>query len=199
MQRPLLQWGFAAAALVLLVVGGLLVRENSRLHFEMSQSQANQNELLERESELQLRETKLRNEISSQSAIGSETEQELAKVRKEREKLQQELIKSKQQIVDQKRFEEKQRTEAKKQKTSAPSRQVSIATFILSPTLRGNNQLQELSIPTNTVSARMRLELESDDFPVYRVALQNSADGRTVWQSGRIKSKMNGQAQNLDC
>ena len=197
--RSSLQWGFAAAALALMFFGVWLFWENSRLRSEISQTQSNRDELLKRESELQQREKQLQDEIANQQNVNSETEKELAQIREEREKLEQELKKSQDQkrINDQQRLTE-QRTETKKQPTSSPNRQISIASFILTPSLRDNNQLQTVSIPSGTNSVAMQLELESDDYASYRVALRNQSNGQVLWQSGKLKSKTRGANKVLN-
>ncbi len=191
--RLSLQWGFAIAALALMIFGGWLFLENSRLRFEMNEAQAKRDELLKRESEFQQRERQLRNEIAKQQTDNSATETEFAKIREEREKLEQELknLQQQQQISERKRQNE-QRAATKKQPVFSLNRQSIAATFLLTPSMRGNNQLQTISIPANTDAAVVRLELESDDYPIYRVALKNLSDSRILWQSGKIKSKSNG-------
>jgi hypothetical protein len=185
-----LQWGFALAALALLIFGGWLYFENSRLRNEMSQTQTNREELLKRESELQKREKQLQDEIADHQIKNSETEKELAKIQAERAKLEEELKNRK--SPEQQQRPKEQIAETRKQPKTPPNRQVNIASFILTPSLRGTNQLQTVAIPAGTESVEMRLELESDDFSNYRVALQNQADGQTLWQSGKIKSKTSG-------
>ncbi|HQU85293.1 MAG TPA: hypothetical protein PKY59_19290 [Pyrinomonadaceae bacterium] len=183
-----LQWGFAFAALVLLILGGWFYTENSRLRFEMEQAKTNREKLLQRENELTEREKQLQAEIADQQTANSETEKELAKVREEREKLAQEL---KNQKATQPQIAEKR--ENIQPKTSiSPSRQISVASFILAPSLRGTNNLQSLSIAPKTDTAAMKLELEADDYAFYRVRLQNQSDGKILWQSGKIKSRKSG-------
>lgn len=60
-----------------------------------------------------------------------------------------------------------------------------IASFVLSPPLRGTN-LPSLSIPAGTEAVAIRLELESDDFKFYTVELKDSENSRVVWRSRRI-------------
>lgn len=184
-----LQWGFALAALALLVLGGWFYRENSRLRQEIGQTNTNRDDLLHRENELKEREKQLLDEIANRQTANSETEKELTKVREEREKLEQEL-KNQKSIQPQPQIVEKQEKMQPKP-TNSPSRQISIASFVLAPTLRSNNDLPTLSIAPNTDTAAMKLELEGDDFTAYRVRLQNQTDGRILWQSGKIKSKRN--------
>jgi flagellar biosynthesis GTPase FlhF len=185
--RLSLQWGFALTTLALMFFGGWMIWENSRLRSEISQTQSNRDELLKRESELAEREKQLQNEIATQQTVNAETEKELAKIRDEREKLAQELKKSQ----EQKRMvepSEPQSERAEVQKTPVPpNRQISIASFILSPSLRGNNQLPTLSIPPKTDLVAMQLQLESDDYKTYRTVLQNQS-GQTLWQSGKLRA-----------
>ncbi len=188
-----LQWGFALAALAFLVFGGWLMLENSRLQNEVSQSQTNRDDLINREAELKNREKELQDQITDQQNQNSEAEKELAKIREERAKLEEEL-KNRKTRETQKRPPEEQIADAKK--PSKPStnqrQQPAIATFILTPSLRGGgSQLQTAEIPAGIKTVEMRLELESDDFPAYEVALQNPSGGRTLWQSGKLRSKGN--------
>lgn len=185
-----LQWGFAAASLVLMFFGGWLVWENSRLRAEMQQAQTNRDEILrQRETELRERETELQNEIAARQKASAETEKELAAIREEREKLAHEL--NNRRLQEDRQIAERQESKTPKPPPPAPAprRPQAIVSFILTPSLRGNNQLPALSIPPQTDSAAFGLELEADDYGAYRVTLQNQADGKILWQSGKIKSK----------
>lgn len=198
-RRPVLQWGFALAALVFMILGGWLFRENSRLRLETSEAQAKRDELLKRESELAAREKQLRDELANRQTADSGTGKELAKVREEREKPEQEL---KNRALPEQPPQRRERLDARRvetQKTpvSAPNRSLGIASFILAPPLRGNGRLQTVSIPPKTDSVAMRLELEADDYKAYRVALKDPAGARNLWQSGRLKSKSNGSGRAL--
>ncbi|HMS42465.1 MAG TPA: hypothetical protein PKE69_19700, partial [Pyrinomonadaceae bacterium] len=181
-----LQWSFALAALALLILGGWFYRENSRLRFEMEQAKTNREELLRRENELKEREKQLQDEIANRQTASEETEKELAKVREEREKLERELQNQKS-IQPQPQIVEKQE-KIQPKPINSPSRQITIASFVLAPPLRGSGDVPTLSIPPNTDTAAMKLELEADDFPAYRVRLQNPSDGKILWQTGKIKS-----------
>ena len=79
--RFTLQWGFALAAISLMILGGWLYKENSRLRVEMEQAQTNREELLKREAELKEREKQLQDEIANRQNVNSETEKELVKIR----------------------------------------------------------------------------------------------------------------------
>src|SRR5215203_3474982 len=186
-RRPLLQSGFALAALLFMILGGWLFRENSRLNSQRSESKAKQDELLQRESELEQREKQLLDEIDQQRTTNSETEKELAKIREERERREQEL-KIRQSQEQQQRLDE-QRAAAQKTPASSLSRQISIASFILTPALRGSGQLQSVSIPAKTARVAMQLELEPNDYAAYRVVLKNQSGDQILWQSGKLKSK----------
>ena len=200
--RPSLQWSFALAALVLAIFGGWLFLENSRLRFDMNEAQAKRDEMMKRETELRQREQQLQSEIADQRTNDSETENELAKIREEREQLGQELKKSQQHVIEQKRLTEQQqqqqrRVEMQKPPAVSPSRQL-IATFIFTAPLRGNSQLKTISVPAAADTIKARLELESSDYPAYRVVLQDQATGATLWQSKIIKAKTGGTDKAID-
>ncbi len=190
--RPSRQWGFAFAALALVVFGGWLMVENARLRSQMGDEQARRDTILQRESELQQRERQLQDEIANQRTTNAEAEKELANIRAERERLEQELKKEQ----EQKRLIERREAEpqlADKSKTPiSPSRPISIASFILTPALRGNNELKTISIPAQTDLVKMQLELEADDYKSYRVVLHNQSNNQILWRSGQLKSKVKG-------
>ncbi len=183
--RLSMQWGLGFAALLLLIFGGFILWENSRLRDEMSQTQTNRDEILQREAELAAREKQLNDEISNQRIQNSEKEKELARIREEQAKIEQELK------LKQLQERQKEQVAAVQKQTPIPQkRQPNILSFVLAPALRGN-QLPTFDIPANTDSVRMKLELETTEYSAYRVALQNPGNGQILWQSGKIKSSGN--------
>jgi len=79
---PALQWGLAAAAILLLLAGGYLMFENLRLRNQIAQTQAQRAELEQRERELQ-------RQLAEQRSVDAETEKELAAVRAQLAELEQ--------------------------------------------------------------------------------------------------------------
>ena len=197
--RPSLQWGLAFSVLALLIFGGWLFTENSRLRFQMEQAQTNRDELLRRESELQQREKQLQDEIAAQQTNNSAADAELAKVRTEREQLERQLKETRQQQrILERQNQNEQRVETAKQTAPPLNRALSVATFILAPPLRGANQLPTISIPAKTGTALMKLEIESDDYPLYQAALRSQSGGKILWQSGKVKLKTSGNGKSLN-
>ncbi len=195
--RSVRQWSFALAALALLFFGGWLLLENSRLRSDISQLQTNRDALQQREIALQERETKLQNEIAAQQTENSAAETELAAVRDEREKLQN----SRKQIIQQKKVNEQQQTALQTQQTTPPlaqNRQPLVATFLLTPPLRGKAPLQTVTIPPKTAIIKMRLQLEADEYPLYRVILRDQSTGKTIFTSSQIKAAKNGANKILN-
>ncbi|HVS81666.1 MAG TPA: hypothetical protein VHE60_08010 [Pyrinomonadaceae bacterium] len=160
--RPAYQWGLAAAALALLVVGSWLAVDNLRLRQQMSQTAARRDVLIQREQDLQ-------KELEGQRVTNSQAEQELARVRDERERLEQELKKEQQ------------------GGTKRSSGEASIVSLILAPPLRGAGQAPTLSIRPGTNRVAAQLQLEATDYSTYRVALIDPVGNRTLWHSGNIK------------
>ena len=182
--RPALSWGFAVAALALVIAGGWLVFENTRLRQQMSQTQARRDALGQREQELQ-------KELEGQRAANATTGQELARVREERQRLEQELKKEQ----EQQRLAE-QRRASRQQQPSSPGG-VSIVSFILAPQLRGVGQIPVVSVPAKTDQAAMRLELEPSDYPAYRVVLLDQSSKQTLWRSNKLKARVTGDGRAL--
>jgi hypothetical protein len=160
--RPPLQWGFAIAAIVLLITGGLLLFQNLRLRQQMSQTQA-------RRDEFQQREQKLQKQIEEQRTTNATTEQELAQVRKERAHLEEELRRS-----------------GKPQPSPGGS---AIASFIFTPQLRGAGQFKTITIPAGTEQVAMQLQLEPNQYANYTVALSDQLSHQVLWRSGRVRAR----------
>lgn len=172
--RPLLQWGFAAAALVFMLLGGWLFFQNSRLRNQMNDTQAKRDALAEREKVLQ-------EQIEKQNTANSENEKELARLRQERQLLEEEL--------------KKEQERAAQQKQSSPD-SISIASLILLPQLRGSNQPKTVSVSNQTDYLSVQLVLESDDYKTYRVTLQGN--NKIIWQSGNLKTRKRGDSKTLN-
>lgn len=68
------------------------------------------------------------------------------------------------------------------------SSKIVVATFFLAPSLRGANQLKTLPISKNTINVAVGLQLESDDYSSYRVALTDESGGKNLWQSNFLKT-----------
>ena len=84
------------------------------------------------------------------------------------------------------------------QAQSSPSAGVSVASFVLTPQMRGAGQIQAISVPPDTGYVSMRLELEPNDFPAFRVALLNQSNDQTLWRSGQLKARVRSNVKTLD-
>lgn len=185
---PALQWGFAAATLAFMFFGGWMFYQNLLLQNQINETQARRTELQQREAELQ-------NEIANQRSTASEKEEELSSVREELARLEKEQDENKKTINEQ----EQQRLAGQRADTpKKPSiaKQISVASVVLAPQLRAGKQIQTISLPERTDAVAMQLELEADDYPAYRVALQNQ-ENKAVWQSGKLKTKTRGGNKTL--
>ena len=158
-QYPALQWGLAVAAVIFIVAGAFLLVQNARLRQQMSLEQAHRDELQQREMQLQ-------KELDQQRASNTAIEQELAQVREERARMEEELKKS----------------------GKLPISGTAIASFVLTPQMRGVGQAQSVSISVNTVRVTMQLNLEPNDYQAYRVALIDQSNHQTLWQSGKLSA-----------
>ncbi len=187
------QFGLAFSVLALMLFGGWLWSENSRLRTNVDEAKITEDKILQREADLQEREKQLQTEIANQRTNIAETEKELETIRTEKEQLLAELKREKEQKRSiEKQQIEPQKAEIQKQTPNLPSRLISVASFILTPSLRGNSPIQTLSIPPKTDSIFMQLELETGDYKFCRVVLKNESSNQIVWRSGKIKTKLKG-------
>ena len=177
-------WGVAFAGLILLVAGGWLAFENSRLRDQVSEAQARREALGRREQELE-------SELRGRAAAGAETERELAQVREELGRLGEELKRLESQA--QQRLPERRPSP----KRPSPANEVSVATFVLAPQMRGVGQLPEVSVPADTDYLAMRLNLDPGEHTACRVELLDRERSRSLWRSGKLKATGAGAGKSL--
>lgn len=156
-----LQWGLAAAALLLLAAGGWLAFENLRIQERINQAQAEQAALAERERELQA-------EIAEKESSASQKEKEMASLRERVARLEE---------------------SARESKPPSLPDQLSVVPFALTPQARGGSQIPTLSIPPDADYVTLQLGLEPGDHLFYRAELKSLSDGRVIWRSGRLKAR----------
>jgi hypothetical protein len=63
-----------------------------------------------------------------------------------------------------------------------------VASLVLLPPMRGAAAVPTLPVPRRPGVVAVRLDLEADDFPAYRVALRDPAAGKIVWQSSNVRA-----------
>jgi hypothetical protein len=167
--NPTLQWGLALAGAALLIVAALMVFENVWLRQQVLRLQTNS-------ASLQQRELQLQNELQTQRANSLQAEQELARIREERARLEQQV---------------------KSPGTPPLSPAAAIASFVLTPQVRGTGQLTTVTISAGTARVTMRLPLEPNDFATYRVALIDLLTNNTVWQSTTLRAAGSEDSKSL--
>ena len=165
--RAALQWGFAAAAVLVLSVGGYLTIENLRLRQQMSQAQTERADLERRERELQ-------QQLAERRLSGAETEKELALLRGRLAELEQQLA-----------------SNANRQA------EIKFVALTLSPQTRGINQIKPLVLPPGTNYVAVTLEVDANDYTAYRASLKDQASGQTEWTSGKLVLRGNSQSVRL--
>lgn len=185
--NPFLQWGVAAVILVMTLFGGWILLKNARFSRSTDEFQAQ-------------KETK--NEENSQILSGvnvstnTAPEKEIAKAD---EKPGEPLPKNQQtQTPPVERAPRKAENQTAPPKVNPAPPKITVASFILVPPLRGSNQIQTVQVSPETDYAAVQLELESDDYAAYRVALVDRASGKNLWQSsGRLKTTTSGETKRL--
>ncbi len=72
-----------------------------------------------------------------------------------------------------------------------------IASVVLSPQMRGTTNIPLVSIPANAEHLAIRLELEPNDFPAYRVVLLRT-EGEISWRSQKLFAQTKEGNKSLD-
>jgi anti-sigma factor RsiW len=164
LRRPVMLWGLLAAVMLLSVSTGWLAFSNYRLRHDAQDSQDH--------SALKQREQQLKAQLETQRSVNGGAE-------KEHQDSHQLTASRADMAGDSARDRE------------SPAKNV-IGSFLLLPQLRGSSELSKILVQGEGNLIRLRLQLESDDFPQYRVALRNLMNDQVVWHSGNTKSTAEG-------
>ena len=68
---------------------------------------------------------------------------------------------------------------------------------LLMPQTRGTGQPVSISVPAGIDALPVRLELESDEFPEYQVALKAPGSDVAIWHSTKLKAEAEGKNKSL--
>lgn len=195
---PSWQWGIAFGVLILLFLGSWFGLKIFQQNPEINQAQNNP-ETSPKISERQTPEQPANQEANNLPIEKSEEKDSLPKNSKEtlpqkptpqnRPKIEQKKIpQASQRNSEPEIAQSKKKSEGQGIGYASPAK---ILSFVLLPPLRGGNKLKTLSIPTEINLVNLRLQLETDDFPSYRVVLQNPADNQSITQARtRAKKKI---------
>lgn len=175
-----LQWGMAAAALLMFVAGGWFAWETMRLRGQINATQTEYASLQQREQELQ-----------------AQIEQQRTANTKNTEQLKQELARTQQQIAQLQQQQELVRQQAKLQPPTGSS-EPSLLHLELAPQTRGIGQTVTLSVPSDTNYAVLQLVTEDDDYQTYQAELISQSTDQVLWKSGKLKGRSRGNAKIID-
>jgi anti-sigma factor RsiW len=151
----------AAAALVVLAVGVILVIQSIRLQDRVAQ--------LERQrAALEKHEAELRQQLGEQKASAQEMAEQLSGLQDERTRLEQELDAIKQGRVG--------------------AAGATVASLILTPVLvRDEGKIPLLKITPNTRRVRIRASFDAPGYEVYKASLE-TVEGKHVWRGAGLKA-----------
>jgi hypothetical protein len=155
----------AAGALAMLLAISVLFINNLQLRNRMSQANADREALLQRERDL-------RANLDQVHASDAKVATELAQVQKSLADLEQ---------------------ASSHRNPVSPFSPLGVVAFALTPPLRGAAQMPELSLPPGTTRVDLHLDIESNDYPQYQVALKSLGADQIIWRSGKLKAETKGQ------
>jgi hypothetical protein len=122
---------------------------------------------------LEVREQELQRQVAEQRSANAETARELAQVRAS--------------------LAQRSDVEAANQPTS----QTVIASFVLLPPRRDAGDMLIIAFPSGTEAVTLHVDLESDDFPIYRAELKDSMTGQIVWRGADLRAAPRGRSRSL--
>ena len=170
----LAHFGVATAALVLLIVGGLLAIENIRHRRQLSQERVSNSAAAQQTHEAQ-------REAERQPESNSTSEKELASNRNANEKGQQ---------------SESKTPVGPPSISSGARRNVSISSFVLTPQMRGPGEIKIVTLPAHTSVVAIKVQLEPNQYSSYQVVLLNESN-QSLWRSNTINMREKTDYKNL--
>lgn len=177
-----MQWGMAAAALLLLLAGGWLFTEVQRLRGQIDATQTERAALQKREQELQ-------SQIETQRRTTSANIEELnAELKRTQQQLEQ--LKQQQELA--------QRQKQQLAQTQPPVSAPGLLYIELTPQTRGVGKTTELAIPERVGSAVLQLVAPEDDFQIYQAEIVTQEDEKLRWKGGKLKARTRGTNRIID-
>jgi hypothetical protein len=122
---------------------------------------------------LEERERQLQQQLNEQQTATAETARQLARVREALTALE-------------------ARAEADQRRGGG-----AVLAFNLRPATRGAGDIATIGVPPGTEAIMLRLQLEADDFPRYRVALKEARTDRIIWSSAALQAASSGDGKSL--
>jgi len=165
--RPVISYGFATAAVLLLLFGSWLWLQRSRLQSELEQLRAASN---------------------SQNSNQQQLEGDLAKERERNEQLQAEL--NQRETVN-------DNSNLKSEQVGPSKVPVTLALTLLPGISRGSNGMPQIAIGKDVATLRLRVGVDpADDFPHYRLELRNG-QGRTILTLNNLRARALGNNRTI--
>jgi hypothetical protein len=169
--------GLTAAAALVLMGGGWLIFERSRLRGQIDEAEAARILLDQREKELQ-------GLLEQQRAASSAIWTELERAREEKERVERQLA--------------LERQTSGSKPASAPAN-LNILPFILTAPARTASQVAAITIPSGTDYVVLQAELEPDDYSSYNAELfYRSGKTPAGWKREKLRSRALGDSRVID-
>ena len=189
-QNPALQYGMAAAMLLVLLGGVWLFVKNYQLRDEVAnlQKQTDEQNRLKQEIEEKQRE---RNHLEAQLAQEKQRreldQEQITKLEEERAKLEKEIANAREHVNQQ-------------PKTAAPQKRSSVfATLVPGLFSRsGGPEMQTVNLTPNTKMLSLQLRLKRDDeYLNYQATLKTLDEDNKIWKSQPLKARGKGKNKTV--
>ena len=122
---------------------------------------------------LETRGQELQRQVTEQRSVNAETARELAQVRASLA----------------------QRPDAGA--ANQPASQTVVASFVLLPPRRDAGDTLIIAFPAGTEAVTLHVDLESDDFPIYRADVKDSATAQIIWHGSDLRAAPRGRERSL--
>ena len=154
------RWALVAAVVAFMVIGVWLGIQNARLREQVATTQSQLEEIQERQHEI---EKAIRDQ-------GSANSQDLVEKNENQSSSN----------------ETKKEDDQQQRNLPVKPGQATIASFTLTPQLRGAGAIPVVSLSPDALNVLLNLKLEPNDYQSYRVALVDADTNQVLWRSGKL-------------
>lgn len=165
-----LAWSVCAAAALLLLGCGALLQQGIQLRRDLHQTRADIVALSQRAHELQQR-------LDRQRAAATYAAHD--------------LVRAKASLADSidRDTSAEDHTDKTVASSASPATPIGPVALVLTPQVRDGGSPATVAVAPQAAQVSIQLQLEFDDFPRYRVALENPSDDRVIWRSTRLTAR----------
>lgn len=193
-----LEFGLAAAAILMLFGISWLFYQNAQMQTELADWESNRAREMQKQEQIiaekQLRQAELENRLLAEKQKAEQNENQLLEMEKERKRLERE-------IADLRQRQTRTPSATNLPKTPVAPPQRSIIAVVLSPGLfsrSGGEGMKKVNLPASAKNLNLRLLIETGEtYKSFRAIVKTINEGAEIWSKTNLKAVGKGKQRSL--